>query len=437
VQSRRVERHASSAGGEIDSTKRKGGKKIMAHVNGEASYESLAPPAMGVQGGPENHGVQLTPDRLHQIRGLLAEPFDPAEIKWRVTATSTQQTKHGLQRRGQLAAYADQRAYTDRLNEVFGEWGWTRNYDVQVAQNFERRAPGDKTETAIAAKVVVVSTVTVHGLGSHTGVGEEWADDQNAATRAEAQAFKRACACFGLGRYLYDLERTWADLDQHNRPLHTPKLPVWALPGGAQRRAEGEGKRNGPGGPRQSLVQQETLAKVQELCGKVGHSLALFVLKKYAGVTDPERAGFAKLTAVFEKLTDIGNGIDRLRRAAAAIDDTRYSALCRELGLPSEAIDDIPDRDALKRLLARVEGEAAARNGAGSSAASLAEARGGLLQAARKAADRSGKRLEDVIAEASDGKLSLSGLKDLTEADVAMVTAATARIASGVGSSGR
>jgi hypothetical protein len=79
---------------------------------------------------------------------------------------------------------------------VFGEWGWTRNYDVQVAQNFERRAPGDKKETAVAAKVVVVSKVTIHELGSHTGVGEEWANDENAATRAE-EAFKRACACFG------------------------------------------------------------------------------------------------------------------------------------------------------------------------------------------------------------------------------------------------
>ena len=73
--------------------------------------------------------------------------------------------------------------------------------------------------------------MTVHGLGSHTGVGEEWADDQNAATRAEAQAFKRACACFGLGRYLYDLDTVWVDLDQYNRPVRTPNLPDWALPG--------------------------------------------------------------------------------------------------------------------------------------------------------------------------------------------------------------
>ncbi len=410
----------------------------MPHVNGGTTHEPLTPPATLVQGGTGNgHAEQMTPEQLYQVRELLSGPFDPAQIKWRVTATSTQQTRQGPQKRGQLVAYADQRAYTDRLNQVFGEWGWTRSYEVQVAQNFERRAPGDKTQTAIAAKVVVVSTVTIHGLGSHTGLGEEWADDQNAATRAEAQAFKRACACFGLGRYLYNLDRTWVDLDQYNRPMHAPKLPDWALPGHAHRQAERGSQRNTAGQPRQGLVRQETLEKVRELCGKVGYGLSLFVLKKYAGATDPRKLGFAKLTGALQKLTDIGNGIDRLRRAAAVIGDTRYSAVCRELNLASEAIDDIPDRDALKTLLARVEAEATDKSGsgsAGSSAVGIAQARGRLLQAARKAADRSRKRLADVIAEASDSKLSLEGLKNLTAADVALVMATTARIDAGGGS---
>src|SRR5260370_9266970 len=180
----------------------------------------------------------MSPERLQKIRELLSEPFDPGEIKWRVTATSTYQSKQGTQKGGQLVAYAGQGAYTDRLNGVFGEWGWTRSYDVQVAQNFERRAPGDKTRTAVAAKVVVVSKVTIHGLGSHTGVGEEWADDENAATRAEAQAFKRACACFGLGRYLYDLDKVWVDLDHYNRPVHPPTLPDCAPPDDASHEAK-------------------------------------------------------------------------------------------------------------------------------------------------------------------------------------------------------
>jgi hypothetical protein len=61
--------------------------------------------------------------------------------------------------------------------------------------------------------------MTIDGLGSHSGLGEEWADNENAGTSAEAQAFKRACSCFGLGRYLYDLGGHWVDLDERRQPL--------------------------------------------------------------------------------------------------------------------------------------------------------------------------------------------------------------------------
>jgi hypothetical protein len=313
-------------------------------------------------GGGSGSGEKFAPEQLEDIRKRLAEPFDPGEIKWLVTATSIKQTKQGPVKRGQLAAYADPRAYTDRLNEVFGEWGWTRDYEVQVVQNFERRTLADKNKTSVCAKIVVVSKVTILGLGSHTGVGEEWADDENAATRAEAQAFKRACSCFGLGRYLYDFDTLWVDLDQTGRPVHAPNLPDWALPGYARRERERQTGKDRPA--KQNIVQQETLAKVKELCGKVGHSLSRFVLNKYGGVTEPGKVGFAKLTIVLDKLTDIANGIDRLRKAGDTIGGQRYAAICREMNFASESIDDIPDRVALRNLLARVEAEAAAEKAA-------------------------------------------------------------------------
>jgi hypothetical protein len=416
----------------------------MGYVNGATTEATIAPRVLtGQQSEANAQGEQFPPERLDQIKSQLEEPFDPTEIKWRVTATSTQQTKRGPQKRGQLVAYADQRAYTDRLNQVFGEWGWTRDYNVQVAQNFERRSPGDKAQTSVAAKVVVVSRVTIHGLGTHTGVGEEWADDQNAATRAEAQAFKRACACFGLGRYLYDLETTWADLDQYNRPVETPSLPDWARPGyaerEAQRRQQQEAHRKNQ--PRQGLVQQEMLAKVGELCQKVGHSLSQFVLKTYGGATDPAKVGFAKLTTVFERLSDMANGIERLRRAAGVLGSVRYSAICKELNFASDSIDDIPDRSALKLLLARVEAEATAKDALGqrttaNAGGAIAEARGRLLQAARKVAESRRKewpeKLGEVIVKASDGRLSLDSLKDLTDAEVPIVKAAISVLEGGV-----
>ena len=62
----------------------------MTHVNGGATHEPLTPPTTQLQDGGENgQGVQIPPERLQQIRELLAEAFDPAQIKWRVTATDT------------------------------------------------------------------------------------------------------------------------------------------------------------------------------------------------------------------------------------------------------------------------------------------------------------------------------------------------------------
>lgn len=409
----------------------------MAYVNGAARERpGSVPPAMTAPVSELAETATINKERFQEIKQRLIEPFDPEEIKWRVTATSTIQTKHGPQKRGQLIAYADQRAYTDRLNSVFGEWGWTRDYDVQVAQNFERRTASDKSQSAVAAKVVVVSRVTIHGLGTHTGVGEEWADDENAATRAEAQAFKRACACFGLGRYLYDLDKTWVDLDQSNRPAYTPSLPEWALPASHRPQQRGSAPApktptTGTGAPRNGLVRDEALAAITTLCDKVGFSLAQSTLQKYGGTTDLKRLGYAKLTLVMDKMTDLSRGIERLMAGRAALGDAAYSVLCREMSLASDSIDDIPDRDTLRVLVERVEEQA--RSKAPTAATNpacgrIAEARGRLLQAARKHADRTRKRLADVIEQASVGTLTLEGLKDLTDANLPEVEAATARL---------
>jgi hypothetical protein len=49
----------------------------------------------------------------------------------------------------------------------------------------------------------------------------------------EAQAFKRALSCFGLGRYLYDTDGEWVELEQNGLPKKVPKLPRWATPKGS------------------------------------------------------------------------------------------------------------------------------------------------------------------------------------------------------------
>src|SRR5580700_3449798 len=216
---------------------------------------------------------KYTDEQISQLEAVLENPFDPGEIKWRVTNTTSDR------RRGQVIAYADPRAYTDRLNAIFTVRGWTREYSVQVIQNFERKDRGNG-EGTISGKIVVTCKLTIDGLGSHSGLGEEWADNENAGTSAEAQAFKRACSCFGLGRYLYDLGGNWVDLDDRRQPLSRPRLPDWALPKrkpGVTARQNGNARASTDGNMHDNgvaPVDWPTLkARVKSLCEQVGFGL--------------------------------------------------------------------------------------------------------------------------------------------------------------------
>src|ERR1700756_2160445 len=146
----------------------------------------------------------------------LAEPFDPSEIKWRVTHTN----KDGS--RGALIAFADPRAYTDRLNQLFTPTGWTRSYEISTVSSVTRMKRDKLIQTG---KVLVTCTLTISGLGCHSGSGEEWADEENAMTSAEAQAFKRSASCFGLGRYLYNFAEMWVPLNEYRHPTQIPTVP--------------------------------------------------------------------------------------------------------------------------------------------------------------------------------------------------------------------
>lgn len=176
-----------------------------------------------------------TPKKLKEILARLEEPFDLDVISWKPQVTSYKDPENPV---AKGAAYADQRAYSDRLNELFGPNGWTREYAVHVVSGVERvttvRNGAQREEKRLPnqAKVFVVAKVTVHGVGTHTGTGESWVDDDNAFTIAEAQAFKRACVCFGLGRYLYELPETeWLPIDKYTRQFKvTPQMPDWAIP---------------------------------------------------------------------------------------------------------------------------------------------------------------------------------------------------------------
>jgi hypothetical protein len=304
---------------------------------------------------------KYTDEQVRQFVAALEDPFDPREIKWRVT------NKTSDRRRGQVIAYADPRAYTDRLNALFTVRGWTREYAVQVIQNFERKDRGTG-EGAISGKIVVTCRLTIDGLGSHSGLGEEWADNENAGTSAEAQAFKRACSCFGLGRYLYDLDGNWVDLDERKQPLSRPRLPDWALPKlkqGVATSQNGSARKGTNGHMQHNSVAPVDLpalkARVKSFCEQLGSGLARSVTKAFAATDDAAQISDpAVLSALSAKLEDTLRGVERLRTATGVVGQASFSRLCQQMNLAGDGLDDIPDRSVLRQLIEALERAAGA-----------------------------------------------------------------------------
>jgi hypothetical protein len=130
---------------------------------------------------------------LDDLLDELAKPFEPGRVDWKPQATSGN--------RALAVAYADARTYQDRLNEVAGA-DWSDDYQV------------------LDDGAVVLCRLSVCGV-TRSDIGEAPKGDQNTAASALVQAFKRACVKFGVGRYLYDLPKTWVDYDpQRKRFTH-------------------------------------------------------------------------------------------------------------------------------------------------------------------------------------------------------------------------
>ena len=176
------------------------------------------------------------PKTFAAILAELVKPFDPAVVEFKPGAVAKSSN------RALALAYVDARAYETRLDEADPAW----------SNAYLREYP--------EGRVVVTCTLTVGGV-TRQAIGEclvatANGAEENAATSAEAQAFKRACAKFSLGRYLYSVPQVWADYDPAKRAftpaaldalremLRTGKLPAT---GGAPADAQGANGGNGNG----------------------------------------------------------------------------------------------------------------------------------------------------------------------------------------------
>lgn len=129
---------------------------------------------------------------LHDVYSDLIAPFPIDLVEIKPGATTQDKT------RALALPYAEARAYQDRLDSVIGPDNWQVSY----------KPLGDR---ALVCRLQLFGVVKEE-------IGEcADARDANAWTIASAQAFKRACSAFGLGRYFYNLGSVWADYDQDKK----------------------------------------------------------------------------------------------------------------------------------------------------------------------------------------------------------------------------
>jgi len=127
----------------------------------------------------------------------LKEPFDPSLISWRVGAMTKDKSK------GIALAYIDARDVMDRLDDVCGVGGWQIKYS---------HANG-KTIADIGIKI------DGEWIWKANGAGDTQVEAEKGAI---SDAMKRAAVVWGIGRYLYDVQNIWVDLDDWKK-IKNPK----------------------------------------------------------------------------------------------------------------------------------------------------------------------------------------------------------------------
>lgn len=139
-----------------------------------------------------------------ELREKLEAKFPIKDIQFRIGARDATKTK------GIALAYIDARACMNRLDEVFASW----------STEYKPLIGSDKVLGFICKLTCVDERGNVYTRedGANT-------TDMEAIKGGISDAFKRACAAFGIGRYLYEFPDTWVPLKNEKYFAETPVVP--------------------------------------------------------------------------------------------------------------------------------------------------------------------------------------------------------------------
>jgi hypothetical protein len=136
---------------------------------------------------------------------LLSAPFPFEEVEAKVQVTSKDTTK-GL--RGMVVFYLDSRTIQKRLDEVLGHLNWKNQYTIW--HDFEANDTKKMQKSQIC------------GIAIYNDERNEWVGKFDGAECSNIEpikgglsdSFKRAACMWGIGRYLYDMDGIWVEVEQ-------------------------------------------------------------------------------------------------------------------------------------------------------------------------------------------------------------------------------
>lgn len=163
---------------------------------------------------------------MNEVAQKLREPFAAKDIEWRVQQSGL--TKQGKPY-AQVLAYVTNRAIMDRLDDAVGAFGWMNEF---------KPAPNDGVMCGISIQTED-NWITKWDGAENTNI--------EAVKGGLSGSMKRAAVQWGIGRYLYDLDTTFVNVQtekgQHYIKIddkktgetqygywNDPQLPAWARP---------------------------------------------------------------------------------------------------------------------------------------------------------------------------------------------------------------
>ena len=177
----------------------------------------------------------------------------------------------------------------------------------------------------------------------------------------EAQSFKRACSCLGLGRYLYHFTGTWVDLDERKRPKTKPTLTGWATPEG-WRQGLRPGKEPAPNKTGDTPVRQdetsgELIRQIEAMAQALGKSLYRGLLKSVARAWNPADVKDRNvLERVLVQMQAAERGLSRLEAAYLHTGAEPLAEILYSIGLRD--MDQVSSLEQLEKIALALEAKA-------------------------------------------------------------------------------